>query len=131
MTRRNILALMAVVLTAVAAAPAFAGGSGGGGGSIPVRMKNVGAQAVGVNALSGNVAPSALLNGGRSLAANGIAQFMVKPGSFTAGAANPNTPQTVNKVRNFDTRIYKVIYLQAQQDGKTATLVGAPAGVKF
>jgi len=123
--RHTILALT----VALVAAPAFAGGPGGAG-SIPVRMKNVGSQSVGVNALSGSATTSALIASGRVLAANGVSQFMVKPGAFTAGAANPRNT-AVNNVRSFDTRTYKVIYLQAQQDGKTATLVGAPAGVKF
>jgi hypothetical protein len=34
-------------------------------------------------------------------------------------------------VQSFDTRTFKTIYLYASQDGTTATLVGAPGGVKF
>ena len=127
---RSIRTAVAVTLLALVSAPAFAGGPGSTG-SIPVRMKNVGSQSVGVNARSGVVAEANMQSGGRVLAANGVAQFNVKPGTFTAGAANPGNIAGVNKVRQFETRTFKTIYLQAQQDGKTATLVGAPAGVKF
>ena len=65
------------------------------------------------------------------VAVNGITQFMVRKGVFTASAANPSALQTVNKVRQFDTRTFKTIYLYAQQDGTAATIVGAPGGVKF
>jgi hypothetical protein len=127
---RNLAAVALLATIAAVSVPALAGG-GGGSGNIPVRMKNVGSAPVGVNAVSGNVPPSQLLNGGRTIAANGIAQFKVRAGGFTAGAADPNAAQTVNKVRNFSTRNFKTIYLYAQQDTTTATLVGAPGGVKF
>jgi hypothetical protein len=128
---RNLAAVALLATIAAVSVPALAGGGGGGSGNIPVRMKNVGSAPVGVNAVSGNVSPSQLLNGGRTIAANGIAQFKVRKGGFTAGAADPNAAQTVNKVRNFSTRNFKTIYLYAQQDTTTATLVGAPGGVKF
>ena len=121
---------MALAVSCLCAAPAFAGGSGSSG-SIPVRIKNVGSLPVGVNAKSGVVAPADMISGGRILASNGVSQFQVKPGTFTAGAAKAGTPNLVNKVRQFETRTFKTIYLQAQQDGRTATIVGAPAGVKF
>lgn len=130
MMSRSIRTAVAATLLALVSAPAFAGGPGSTG-SIPVRMKNVGSRSVGVNARSGVVAPGNMQSGGRVLAANGVAQFMVRPGTFTAGAANPSNIAGVNRVRQFETRSFKTIYLQAQQDGKTATLVGAPAGVKF
>mgnify|MGYP006278227787 CR=1 FL=1 len=121
---------MALAVSCMLSVPAVAGGPGSTG-SIAVRIKNVGAQPVGVNAKSGVVAPADLISGGRVLASNGISQFQVKPGTFTAGAAKAGTPLLVNKVRQFSTNSFKTIYLQAQQDGKTATIVGAPAGVKF
>lgn len=130
MMSRSLRTVVAATLLALVSAPAFAGGSGSSG-SIPVRIKNVGSRSVGVNAKSGVVAPANMQSGGKVLAANGVAQFSVKPGTFTAGAANPANVAGVNKVRQFETRTFKTIYLQAQQDGKTATLVGAPAGVKF
>lgn len=128
MIQRSIVAAVAVAIGLVMSHSAFAGGAGA---TIPVRLKNVGGQAVRVNVMSGNVSPSTLLSGGRQLATNGITQFMVKKGSFTAAAASPTVPQVVNKVRTFETRSFKTIYLYAQQDGTTATLVGAPGGVKF
>ena len=65
------------------------------------------------------------------MAANGVAQFKVRTGAFTAVAADPNQPSVVNKVRSFNTRNFKTIYLYAQQDTTAATLTGAPGGVKF
>jgi hypothetical protein len=121
---------MALAVSCLLAVPAVAGGPGTAG-SIPVRIKNVGALPVGVNAMSGVVAPADLLTSGRILSSNGVSQFQVKAGTFTAGAAKAGTPRLVNKVRQFETRTFKTIYLQAQQDGTTATIVGAPAGVKF
>jgi hypothetical protein len=118
-------------LLAAVAVPVLAGG--GSGSTIPVRMKNVGTAPVGVNALPGSTATaSQLISGARTIAANGISQFTVPAGAFSAIATNPSAPQAVNKVRNdFSTRTFTTIYLYAQQDTKTATLVGAPGGVKF
>jgi hypothetical protein len=128
---RNLAGLALVAAIAAVSVPVFAGG-GSGSGNIPVRMKNVGSAPVGVNAVSGSGATAAQLqSGAKVIAANGIAQFSVRKGAFTAVAADPNAPLTVNKVRNFDTRTFKTIYLYAQQDTTTATLVGAPGGVKF
>lgn len=126
---RKLAGLALLALIAAVSLPAFAGG--GSGSSIPVRMKNVGSAPVGVNALSGSATASQLISGARTIAANGISQFNVKAGAFSAIATNPSAAQTVNKVRNFDTRTFKTIYLYAQQDTTTATLVGAPGGVKF
>jgi hypothetical protein len=125
MIRRNILAAVAIGL--VAAHTVIAGGPV----PVPVRMKNVGSLAVSVNAVSGSVPLSSLTSGARQIASNGITQFVVNPGTFSALAARPSAPTVVNKVRTFETRTFKTIYLYASQDGTTATLVGAPGGVKF
>jgi hypothetical protein len=127
MIRRNILAAMAVAIGMLATHTVMAGGPV----PVPVRMKNVGSLAVSVNAASGSVPLSSLVSGARQIASNGITQFSVKPGAFSALAANPSSPLVVNKVRSFNTRTFKTIYLYASQDGTTATLVGAPGGVKF
>jgi hypothetical protein len=127
MIRRNFLAAMAVAIGMLAAHTVIAGGPV----PVPVRMKNVGSLAVSVNAASGSVPLSSLVSGARQIASNGITQFSVKPGAFSALAANPSSPLVVNKVRSFNTRTFKTIYLYASQDGTTATLVGAPGGVKF
>lgn len=118
---------MALALCVSASFPVLAGG----GANIPVRMKNVGFDPVAVNSKTGTVTQEQILQGARTIAPNGIAQFNVKQGDFTAVAADPDLPDVVNKVRNFSTRNFKTIYLWAQQDLTTATLVGAPAGVKF
>lgn len=127
MIHRSLVSALALVAFA-AATTAFAGG---GGPTIPVRIKNVGKQSVAVNAASGTVSTSSMLAKSRTLATNGITQFMVRPGTFTASAANPAAQAAVNSVRQFDTRSFKTIYLYAQQDGTAATIVGAPGGVKF
>lgn len=132
MTRVHLSLLGLAALSLALATPAFAGGGGGGSkGNIPVRMKNVGAAPVAVNSVSGAASVSSLISGARTVAANGIAQFNVRKGAFTSLAADPNNPQVTNKVRSFNTRTFKTIYLYAQQDTTAATLVGAPGGVKF
>ena len=128
MIRRRLMIAVVIAVGMVLPLPAFADGSGA---TIPVRMKNVGRQSVGVNAMSGSTASSKLLTGGRNISPNAVAQFLVKRGVFTAAAAKPSSPRVVNKVQSFDTRTFKTIYLYASQDGTTATLVGAPGGVKF
>jgi hypothetical protein len=127
MIHRGIAGVVAMLL--VASATSFAGG--GSKASVPVRMKNVGRQSVAVNAQSGLPADASLLKGRRNLAPNGVSQFMVRRGAFKAMAANPQAPAVVRKTQPFDTRSFKVFYLYALQDGTTATVVGAPGGVKF
>ena len=127
MIQRGIVCAVAILF--VASATSFAGG--GSKASVPVRMKNVGRQAVAVNAQSGLPADASLLNGRRNLAPNGVSQFMVRRGAFKAMAANPLAPSTVRSTQPFDTKSFKVFYLYANQDGTTATVVGAPGGVKF
>jgi hypothetical protein len=126
--QRGIACVVAILL--VASATSFAGG-GGAKATVPVRMKNVGRKTVSVNAQSGLPADASLLNGRRNLAPNGVSQFMVRRGAFKAMAANPQAPTVVRKTQPFDTRSFKVFYLYALQDGTTATVVGAPGGVKF
>jgi hypothetical protein len=124
MMSRTFRIVLAATLVAFVSAPAFA--------QVAVRMKNVGAQSVRVNAKTGAVGPAGMQSGSRVLAANGVAQFKVKPGTFTALAAKPVAPGPASrKLRQFSTRKFKTVYLEAQQDGATATLIGAPAGVKF
>jgi len=133
MIRRSFLPLAALLVVGAIAVPALAGGGGGGSkGNVNVRIKNTGLDPVGVNAVSGSSASlESLLAGARTLAPNGITQFRVKPGTFTAAAADPDNAEGVNKVRTFQTRKHVVIYLYAEQDTTAATIVGAPAGVKF
>jgi len=128
MTKRVHLAVAAVALAALTSAPVFAGG--GSSGNIPVRIKNVGSLPVGVSALSGNASSAQLLNVARVVSPNGVTQFPVRKGAFTAAAANPDNT-SVNQVRNFNTRNFKTIYLMAQNFGTAASIVGAPGGVKF
>jgi hypothetical protein len=123
------VAAVAFALATMASAPALAGG--GSAGTVPVRIKNVGSLPVGVSALSGSPSQQQLLNAARVVAPNGVSQFPVRPGAFTAAAADPNAPTVTNSIRSFNTRNFKTIYLQAAQDTTAATLVGAPGGVKF
>lgn len=130
--QKTLLAVAIVAVAVTLASPVIAGGgSGGSKGSIPVRIKNVGVSPVAANALSGSASTSQLFQSSRVVAANGVAQFKVRTGAFTAVAADPNQPSVVNEVRSFNTRAFKTIYLYAQQDTQAATLVGAPGGVKF
>lgn len=129
MSHRSLLVAAVAAVALACSVPVLAGG--GSAGNIPVRMKNVGSQPVAVNSVTGSASLQTLINGARTVAANGISQFNVKKGSFSSLAANPGNPQAVNKTRTFSTREFSVIYLYAQQDTATATLVGAPGGVKF
>lgn len=129
MSHRSFLVAAVAAVALACSVPVLAGG--GSGGNIPVRMKNVGSQPVAVNSVTGSASLQTLINGARTVAANGISQFNVKKGNFSSLAANPSNPQAVNKTRTFSTREFKTIYLYAQQDTATATLVGAPGGVKF
>jgi hypothetical protein len=125
------IAAAAFALAVLISTPAFAGGGGGSKGGVPVRIKNVGSLPVGVSALSGSASAEQLLNAARVVAPNGVSQFSVRKGAFTAAAADPDAPEVTNSVRSFNTRNFKTIYLQAAQDTTAATLVGAPGGVKF
>jgi len=129
---RKLFCVAALASMALVAGPVLAGGgSGGSKGSVAVRMKNVGVAPVAVNALSGSTSLNQLVSSARTVGANGVAQFSVRAGAFTALAANPSSPLATNSVRSFNTRGFSTVYLYAQQDGTAATLVGAPGGVKF
>lgn len=129
---RKLICLAVLAAAAAISMPAFAGGGGGGSKSgVNVRMKNTGVQPVAVNAVSGSATVSQIISSAQTIAANGVAQFSVRQGAFTAVAASPTAPLVANRVRSFNTRNFKTVYLYAQQDGTAATLVGAPGGVKF
>ena len=129
---RNLLCVAVLAAVASASVPVIAGGGAGGSkGGVAVRMKNVGVDPVAVNAVSGSATVSQIVNSAKIVGANGVFQFSVKSGAFTAVAADPSAPLFANSVRSFNTRSFKTVYLYAQQDGSAATLVGAPGGVKF
>jgi hypothetical protein len=129
---RKLFGLAVLAAVASVSLPVVAGGgSAGSKGNVAVRMKNVGVNPVAVNAVSGSKTLSQIVNTAQTVAANGVAQFSVKAGAFTAVAADPSAPLVANSVRSFNTRSFKTVYLYAQQDGSAATLVGAPGGVKF
>jgi hypothetical protein len=129
---RKVFCVAVLAAMASVAGPVLAGGgSGGSKGSVAVRMKNVGVAPVAVNALSGSASLNQIISSARTVGANGVAQFSVRSGAFTAVAASPSAPLSANSVRSFNTRGFSTVYLYAQQDGTAATLVGAPGGVKF
>lgn len=129
---RKLICFAVLAAAAAISVPTFAGGGGGGTkGGVNVRMKNTGVQPVAVNAVSGSATVSQIISSAQTIAANGVAQFSVRKGAFTAVAASPTAPLVANRVRSFDTRGFSTVYLYAQQDGRAATLVGAPGGVKF
>lgn len=127
MIRRSFPAVAALAVVLAASASVIAGSPS----NIAIRMKNVGAAPVAVAAGPNAATLDQLVGGARTLAPNGVSQFMVPAGAFKALSANASTPYAVNKQRTFNTRTNKTIYLYAQQDNTTATLVGAPGGVKF
>lgn len=129
---RKLFCVAVLASVAAMSAPVIAGGGGGGAkGGVAVRMKNTGVAPVAVNAVSGSVTVSQIISSAQTIAANGVVQFSVRQGAFTAVAASPTAPLVANRVRSFNTRNFKTIYLYARQDGTAATLVGAPGGVKF
>jgi len=129
---RKLICVAVLAAAASISMPAFAGGGGGGSkGGVAVKMKNVGVQPVAVNAVSGSATVNQIISSAQTVAANGVATFSVRQGAFTAVAASPTAPLVANRVRSFNTRNFKTVYLYAQQDGTAATLVGAPGGVKF
>lgn len=125
------LAVLPLLLLAFSV-PVFAGGGGGGSkGGIDVRIKNDGDKSVLVSALSGSASFDNLLAVARTVSAGRVTAFKVNSGAFTAAAAKPKDPGVVKQVKSFNTNGRKTVYLFAQQDSKAATIVGAPAGVKF
>lgn len=112
---------------------AHGGGAGGGAkATVPVRIKNVGQASAKVNAASGaGLSAAQLRAGSKTLSRNSVAQFMVRKGAFSAVSANPTNYTAVNSVRDFNTGNFKTYYLQAQASTTAASIVGAPAGVKF
>jgi hypothetical protein len=134
MIRRHVFAAVAVVCCVAVVGSAFAqaGGSGGAKATVAVRIKNVGRSSVMVNAASGaGLSAAALKPGSRTVARNGVSQFLVRKGAFTAVAASPGRYNTVNNVRGFDSGNFKIYYLQAQASTTAASILGAPAGVRF
>lgn len=111
---------------------AHGGGGGGAKATVPVRIKNVGQASAKVNAASGaGLTAAQLRSGAKTLSRNSVAQFLVRKGAFSAVAANPTNYNSVNNVRDFNTGNFKTYYLQAQASTTAASIVGAPAGVKF
>jgi|688.fasta_scaffold50416_3 hypothetical protein len=133
MSQRRFLAAVAVACCATVVGSALAQAGGGGAKrSVPVRIKNVGQSSVMVNAASGaGLSAAALKPGAKTVSRNGVAQFLVRPGAFTAVAAKPGNYNGVNSVRGFNTGNFKTYYLQAQATTTAASIVGAPPGVKF
>jgi len=133
MIRRNVFAAVAVACCVAVVGSAFAQAGGGGAkATVPVRIKNVGQSSVRVNAASGaGLSAAALKSGSKTVSRNGVAQFLVRKGNFTAVAANPSNYNGVNSVRGFSTGNFKTYYLQAQATNTAASIVGAPPGVKF
>ncbi|RLS75579.1 MAG: hypothetical protein DWI03_11280 [Planctomycetota bacterium] len=132
MIRRNVFAAVAVACCVAVVGSAFAQAGGGAKATVPVRIKNVGQSSVRVNAASGaGLSAAALKSGSKTVSRNGVAQFLVRKGNFTAVAANPSNYNGVNSVRGFSTGNFKTYYLQAQATNTAASIVGAPPGVKF
>ena len=125
MTRSAFIA-MAVAAMVFSADAAFAGGRGSSKSSTElVRIKNIGAAPVLVNAKNGAVGAA----GGKTVSSNGVAQFKIKRGAAKAFARNQTATATSTLPFSFSDRV--TVYLEATADATTATMTFAPPGKLF
>lgn len=116
MIRRFSLAIAVLAIGSVLATSAHAGGTRNT--KVSVRFKNIGAQAVVVNATSGLGT-----SGGTALAQNGSFQTNVKPGAFTAYATGGTNAITKTYP---GTAVKSTIYLFVEADNTATTITLAP-----
>ncbi|NQW46209.1 MAG: hypothetical protein HQ464_00415 [Planctomycetes bacterium] len=118
---------MAVTAMVFSADAAFAGGGGGSSKSstMQIRIKNIGAAPVLVNAKNGAVNAA----GGKTVSSNGVAQFKIKRGAANAYAQNQAASATNTLPFSFSNRV--TVYLEATADATTATMTFAPPGKLF
>jgi hypothetical protein len=135
MHRRVWLAL-AVAAVAFSSSTSFAGGSSNGGSSKSntqyVRIKNIGASPVWVNAVNGTLPdpkPSAAATGARLISQNAVTQFVLKKGAGQFGVINAAETNGTRLDYNFPNSTY--VYLQAQDAGDRVIATFAPAGTRF
>jgi len=127
MIRSAVLASAVVAIVASATA-AYAGGQTGGrtkSNSQLVRIENIGTAPALVNAA--NSTPSAA--GGKTVAGNGVAQFVVKKGAAKAYVQNQAGRQQKLLPFTFPDRQY--VYLLAAADNTNSTLTFSPPGKTF
>ena len=124
---RSVFIAMAAAAMVFSADAAFAGGGGGSSKSSTelVRIKNIGAAPVLVNAKNGAVSAA----GGKTVSSNGVAQFKIKRGAANAYAQNQSASATRTLPFSFSDRV--TVYLEATADATTATMTFAPPGKLF
>jgi len=124
---RSVFIAMAAAAMVFSADAAFAGGRGGSSKSSTelVRIKNIGAAPVLVNAKNGAVSAA----GGKTVSSNGVAQFKIKRGAANAFAQNQAATATNTLPFSFSDRV--TVYLEATADATTATMTFAPPGKLF
>ena len=125
---RTFTLALAIVALAFATDAAFAGGSSSGSSKSnnqTVRIKNIGAAPVLVNAKNGAVSAA----GGKTVSSNGVAQFKIKRGAANAFAQNQAATATNTLPFSFSDRV--TVYLEATADATTATMTFAPPGKLF
>ena len=124
---RSVFIAMAAAAMVFSADAAFAGGGGGSSKSSTelVRIKNIGAAPVLVNAKNGAVSAA----GGKTVSSNGVAQFKIKRGAANAYAQNQSASATSTLPFSFSDRV--TVYLEATADATTATMTFAPPGKLF
>ncbi|MEI6255875.1 MAG: hypothetical protein WCQ77_04430 [Planctomycetota bacterium] len=125
---RKFFVASAVIALVCSTTAAFAGGRSGSGKSSKqnVRIKNIGAQPVLVNAANGSATGAA---GAKTTSPNGVSQFRLKRVASQAFAAD--TAQTVSDTLDYTFKDRVTVYLEAATDGTTATMTFANPGVLF
>lgn len=124
---RSACIAMAVVALAFTVDAALAGGGNRGATKAQiqnVRIKNIGAAPVLVNAING----TATAAGGKTVASNGVAVFRVRKGAAEAFAQNQGGK---SDALPFNFPRSQFVYLLAAADASTATLTFSPPGKTF
>lgn len=121
---RRVVVAVAVAAMVFSMDAVFAGG--GHGPAAAVRIKNIGAAPVLVNAANSGAIGT---TGGRLLSHNAVAQFNLKKGAGTALAATPTGDAQSTLPYNFPNS--KFVYLQATGDGGKPSIKFAPPGTRF
>ena len=126
---RNAVLALAVVAMVASANAAFAGGRSSGSSKSNnqfVRIKNIGTAPALVNAKNGSSIASA---GGKTVASNGVAQFMIKKGAAQAYVQNQTGAKSDTRPFSFPQSQY--VYLLATADATLATMTFSPEGKTF
>lgn len=125
---RNAFLAMAVAAMVFSANAALAGGGSRGSSKSNnqfVRIKNIGAAPVLVNAKNGAVSAA----GGKTVSSNGVAQFKIKKGAANAYVQDQTASSSQTLPFSFPRSVN--VYLLAQADASLSTLTFSPPGQIF